>query len=78
MPNATDCTNLLTPTCPSTSHVAYGAYRIEFTFMIAAQSAATAAVLAMDREIPVQDVPYPALREILLRDRQILDIPVIP
>lgn len=78
VPNATDCTNLLTPTCPSSSYVAYGAYRIEFTFMIAAQSAATAAVLAIDRELSVQDVPYPALREILLRDRQILEAPALP
>jgi len=74
VPNAADCTNLLTPTCPSSSYVAYGAYRIEFTFMIAAQSAATAASLSIDRGIAVQDVPYPDLRERLLQDHQILEV----
>ena len=75
VPRASECTNLLTPTCPSSSYVAYGAYRIEFTFMAAAQSAATAAVLAIDAGVPVQDVDYAALREHLLRDGQVLAAP---
>jgi hypothetical protein len=75
VPRANECTNLLTPTCPSSSYVAYGAYRIEFTFMIAAQSAATAAVLAIDAGVPVQKVDYAALRERLLRDGQVLAAP---
>jgi hypothetical protein len=33
VPKAAECTNLLSPTCPSSSHVAYDTYRIEFTFM---------------------------------------------
>ncbi len=28
VPKAAECTNLLSPTCPSSSYVAYGAYRI--------------------------------------------------
>jgi hypothetical protein len=75
VPRASECTNLLTPTCPSSSYVAYGAYRIEFTFMIAAQSAATAAVLAIDADVPVQKIDYTALRERLLRDGQVLAAP---
>lgn len=75
VPRATECVNLLTPTCPSSSYVAYGAYRIEFTFMIAAQSAATAAVLAIAEGTTVQGVPYPKLRDILLRDGQVLTVP---
>ncbi len=51
IPAAAECVNLLSPTCPSSSYVAYGAYRIEFTFMIAAQSAATAAVIAIEKGI---------------------------
>jgi hypothetical protein len=75
VPRASECTNLLTPTCPSSSYVAYGAYRIEFTFMIAAQSAATAASIALDQSQDIQQVSYPALRTRLLRDGQILSAP---
>ncbi len=41
--------------------------------MILAQSAATAAVLAIDAGLAVQDVPYAALRERLLKDGQVLE-----
>lgn len=75
VPRAAECTNLLTPTCPSSSYVAYGAYRIEFTFMVAAQSAAVAAVIAIEGGVPVQDVPYPTLRASLLDAGQVLAIP---
>jgi hypothetical protein len=77
VPKKSECTNLLTPTCPSSSYVAYGAYRIEFTFMVAAQSAATAAVMAVEEYMPVQDVPYKKLRTALLADKQILSIPQV-
>ncbi len=75
VPRVAECANLLTPTCPSSSYVAYGAYRIEFTFMVAAQSAATAAVVALENETPVQAVPYGKLRARLLQDQQVLEIP---
>lgn len=75
VPKAAECTNLLSPTCPSSSYVAYGAYRIEFTFMAAAQSAATAAVMAMNADAPVQSVDYAKLRERLLADKQVLEVP---
>ncbi len=75
VPKASEGTNLLTPTCPSSSYVAYGAYRIEFTFMVAAQSAATAAVLALQGGLRVQDVPYAELRMALLADGLVLRVP---
>ena len=40
--------------------------------LILGQSAATAAVLAMESNVPVQDVPYAKLRERLLQDGQVL------
>ena len=40
--------------------------------MILGQSAATAAAMAIDAGIAVQDVPYDTLRERLLADGQIL------
>lgn len=43
--------------------------------MILGQSAATAACMAIDGNIDVQDVPYARLRERLLADKQVLDIP---
>jgi hypothetical protein len=78
VPKASECTNLLSPTCPSSSYVAYGAYRIEFTFMVAAQSAATAAMMAIDASTSVQKVDYPRLRERLLGDNQVLQVPTGP
>ncbi len=64
--------NLLVPVCVSSSHIAFGSIRMEPVFMILGQSAATAAVLAIDGNTAVQDVPYPKLRELLLKDKQIL------
>ena len=40
---------------------------------ILGQSAATAAVLAMDAGLAVQDLPYAKLRERLLKDGQVLE-----
>jgi hypothetical protein len=57
----------------SSSHIAYGSIRMEPVFMILGQSAATAAVMAIDGNIAVQDVPYDKLRERLLADGQVLE-----
>jgi hypothetical protein len=56
----------------SSSHIAFGSIRMEPVFMILGQSAATAAALAIDGGLAVQDVPYGKLRERLLKDGQIL------
>ncbi len=73
VPRKGQCDNLLVPVCVSSSHIAFGSIRMEPVFMILGQSAATAAVLAMDAGLTVQDVPYAKLRERLLRDRQVLE-----
>lgn len=65
VPKPSECTNLLTPTCPSSSHLAYGAIRLEWTFMELGQAVGTAAVLAVDSGGPVQNVPYGTLRTAL-------------
>ena len=64
------------PVCVSSSHIAFGSIRMEPVFMILGQSAATAAVLAIEGNTTVQDVPYPKLRERLLKDGQILEFKV--
>ena len=73
VPKRDECENLLVPVCVSSSHIAFGSIRMEPVFMILAQSAATAASLAIDQQIAVQDVPYEALRARLLEDEQILE-----
>ncbi|MEP7342718.1 MAG: FAD-dependent oxidoreductase, partial [Acidobacteriota bacterium] len=65
--------NLLVPVCVSSTHIAFGSIRMEPVFMILGQSAATAAVLAIDGNLAVQDVPYAKLRERMLQDKQVLE-----
>jgi hypothetical protein len=73
VPKRNEAENLLVPVCVSSSHMAFGSIRMEPVFMILGQSAATAAVLAIDANQSVQDVPYAKLRERLLADGQILE-----
>ena len=73
VPKRGEITNLLVPVALSASHIAYGSIRMEPVFMVLGQSAATAAALAIDAGVPVQDVDYPALRERLLADGQALE-----
>jgi len=75
VPKRGEAENLLVPVCLSSSHIAYGSIRMEPVFMILGQSAATAAVMALDRGIAVQDLPYADLRARLLADGQVLDLP---
>ena len=65
--------NLLVPVCLSSSHIAYGSIRMEPVFMILGQSAATAAVMAIDKGLAVQDVSYAELKARLEKDGQVLD-----
>ena len=75
VPKRGQADNLLVPVCVSSSHIAFGSIRMEPVFMILGQSAATAAVLALEAGGAVQDVPYARLKERLLRDGQILHAP---
>ena len=70
VPKASECTNLLVPVCLSASHIAFGSIRMEPVFMVLGQSAATAASLAIDEDVPVQEVSYKKLKEQLIKDRQ--------
>lgn len=73
VPKRDECTNLLVPVCLSSSHMSYGSIRMEPVFMILGQSAATAACLAIDANINVQDVTYEMLRPRLIKDKQVLE-----
>jgi len=71
-PKTDECANLLVPFALSASHVAFGSIRMEPTFMILSQSAATAACMAIDDGISVQDVNYAKLAAKLKADGQVL------
>ena len=73
VPRRGQAANLLVPVAVSSSHIAFGSIRMEPVFMILGQSAATAAALAIDAGIAVQDVPYASLRARLLKEGQVLD-----
>nr|WP_324288431.1 FAD-dependent oxidoreductase [Pedobacter sp. SL55] len=53
-----EVSNLLVPICLSSSHVAYSSIRMEPVYMVLGQSAAVAAVMAIDNNVAVQDINY--------------------
>lgn len=73
VPKRGEIANLFAPVACSATHIAYGSIRMEPVFMILGQSAATAAALAIDGNLAVQDVPYATLRARLLADGQVLE-----
>ena len=73
VPKKGEASNLFVPVCLSATHIAYGSIRMEPVFMVLGQSAATAAVHAIDARVDVQAVDYAALRKRLLSDGQILE-----
>ncbi len=70
VPKKSERTNLLVPVCLSCSHIAYGSVRMEPVFMCLGQSAATAAVLAIETKQAVQDVDYARLSKELSAGKQ--------
>jgi FAD dependent oxidoreductase len=72
-PKADECSNLLVPVCLAASHIAYGSIRMEPVFMVMGQSAATAAVHAIDQACTVQAIDYAKLKAQMLKDGQMLD-----
>ncbi|MDQ8188392.1 FAD-dependent oxidoreductase [Pelagicoccus sp. SDUM812002] len=70
IPRKGECENLLVPWCLSSTHIAFGSIRMEPVGMILGQSAATAASLAIDEGVSVQDVDYDKMKEQLIADGQ--------
>ena len=77
IPRRGEADNLLVPWAVSSSHIAFGSIRMEPVLMVLAQSAATAAAIAIDDGVSVQDVDYEKLNERLLKDGQVLDFPQV-
>jgi hypothetical protein len=74
VPKRSECRNILTPTCLSSSHIAYGALRLEWTFMILGQTTGIAADICLDDNIDVQDLPYEVLKYRLIKNGQIIEL----
>ncbi len=78
IPKRGECRNLLIPFALSATHIAFGSIRMEPVFMILSESAAEAAMLALEQGVDIQDVPYTSLRERLLAGAQVLEpVPVV-
>ncbi len=73
IPRAEECANLLVPVCLSATHIAYGSIRMEPVFMVLAQSAVSAADLAISSKKPLQQIDYATLRQRLEADGQVLE-----
>ena len=71
-PKRAECENLLVTFALSASHTAFASIRMEPVLMITSQSAATAACLALDEALPVQQVNYATLKARLEQDGQVL------
>ncbi|WP_143306164.1 FAD-dependent oxidoreductase [Chitinophaga vietnamensis] len=65
IPKKEECSNLLVPVCLSASHIAYGSIRMEPVFMVLAQSAATAAAVAINDGATVQQVDVSKVQRML-------------
>jgi FAD dependent oxidoreductase len=76
-PKAAECENLLVPVALSCTHVGISSIRVEPTWMVLGQSAGIAAAMSAKQSVAVQDLPYPALRERLLAQKQVLELPIL-
>jgi hypothetical protein len=74
LPKESECNNLFVPVCVSSSHIAYGSIRMEPVFMILGQSAATAAVLSINKKIAPQRLSYTDLKATLVKYGQKLTL----
>jgi hypothetical protein len=72
LPKQEQCNNLVVPVCVSSSHIAFGSIRMEPVFMILGQSAGTVAGMALEKGIKVHELKYEDLRDVLLKDGQVL------
>ncbi len=68
VPKKGECENLFVPICVSASHAAYGSIRMEPIFMLLGQVSATAAAMAIDKRVTVQQVAYEPLSKRLAAD----------
>jgi hypothetical protein len=68
VPKESEAANLIVPVCLSATHIAYGSIRMEPVFMVLGQSAAIAAVQAIDAKVSVQKIDVKKLQQRLKTD----------
>src|SRR5690606_9725998 len=68
IPKSTEVKNLLVPICLSASHIAFGSIRMEPVFMVLGQSAATAAVMAINSNKSVHQIDVKSLQNELINN----------
>lgn len=71
-PKKAQCVNLLVPTCLSASHVIMASLRMEPVYMMLGQVAGDAAWMAIEGELPVQEVDVKALQKLLKSQKQLI------
>jgi hypothetical protein len=74
LPRQQECSNLLVTACIAASTVAYSSFRMEANYMIAGQSAGTAAALAIASRRMLHQVDLSILQQTLRHDKQILSL----
>ncbi|KAF3013742.1 hypothetical protein E8E14_007580 [Neopestalotiopsis sp. 37M] len=74
VPKLSEAENVITVTCPSSSHVGYGAVRLEHQFYAIGQACANACDIVLNDSIPFQKVPYQELEKRLLQQGAVLDV----
>jgi hypothetical protein len=72
LPKASECENLASLFCLSASHAAFSTLRMEPVLMILGQSVAIAIDMALERNVPLAQIPIPLLQLRLLDAGQIL------
>ncbi|QEG39357.1 FAD-dependent oxidoreductase [Roseimaritima ulvae] len=75
LPKPNQCDNLLVPVALSCTHVGIASLRIEGAWMVIGQGAGVAAALAAKNDVAVQELEYAKLRERLLTQKQVLELP---
>ncbi|KAM0190106.1 hypothetical protein ACHAPI_009618 [Fusarium lateritium] len=73
VPKKAQAVNFMTVTCPSSSHVGYGAVRLEHQFYAIGQACANASDIAITRKCALQDVPYHELKDRLTEQGVVID-----
>jgi hypothetical protein len=74
LPREEQASNLLVPVCISASTVAYASFRMEANYMIAGESAGTAAALAIKSKRPVHQIDIAEVQNQLRANGQILSL----
>lgn len=77
LPKPDQCDNLLVPIALSCTHVGISSLRIEGAWMVIGQGAGVAAALAANDDVTVQELDYAKLRDRLLAQKQVLDLPEV-